>query len=146
MRRPAIIALLGLLLASTPAVAQKANDEQNRIVGEVAQCLQAGLPPDWAVAEMRVQLKAPGADSGDVGYVMRRKLSGGEFEPFRPCDEKTAARTLLEVRKSQPKDRAAWTGAKLTIRAEGTFDLTFDYSGTKPPAKAKAAKKAEKKG
>ncbi|HWA38524.1 MAG TPA: hypothetical protein VG873_11715 [Burkholderiales bacterium] len=115
-------------LAATFARAQTANEEQNRIVGEVAACLQAGLPPDWASAEMRVELKKPGAESGDVSYVMRRKLSGGAFEPFRPCDEKQAARTLLEIRKSQPKERRAWTGAKLTLHSEGKYDLTFDYT------------------
>jgi hypothetical protein len=68
---------------------------------------------------------------------MRRKLSGGQFEAFRPCNEKTAARTLLDIRKSQPKDRAAWTGARLTLRVEGTYDLTFDYPAAKPAAKPK---------
>ena len=126
MKRLLIIAFLAA--ASQGALAQTANVEQNRIVGEVAACLQAGLPPDWAVAEMRVDLKAPGADTGNVSYVMRRKLAGGQFEAFRPCDEKTAARTLLEIRKSQPKDRAAWTSAKLILRSEGSYDLTFDYT------------------
>jgi hypothetical protein len=126
MKRLLIIACLAAAAQGAPA--QKANDDQNRIVGEVATCLQAGLPADWAIAEMRVELKAPGAVSGDVSYVMRRKLSGGQFEPFRPCDEKTAARTLLEIRKSQPKDRAAWTSAKLILRSEGSYDLTFDYT------------------
>lgn len=126
MKRLLIIAFLAA--ASQVALAQTANVEQNRIVGEVAACLQAGLPPDWAVAEMRVDLKAPGADTGNVSYVMRRKLAGGQFEAFRPCDEKTAARTLLEIRKSQPKDRAAWTSAKLILRSEGSYDLTFDYT------------------
>jgi hypothetical protein len=126
MKRLLIIAFLAA--ASHGALAQTANEAQNRVVGEVAACLQAGLPPDWAVAEMRVELKAPGADTGDVSYVMRRKLSGGQYEAFRPCDEKTAARTLLDIRKSQPKDRAAWTAAKLILRSEGSYDLTFDYS------------------
>jgi hypothetical protein len=126
MKRLLIIAFLAA--ASHGALAQTANEAQNRVVGEVAACLQAGLPPDWAVAEMRVELKAPGADTGDVSYVMRRKLSGGQYEVFRPCDEKTAARTLLDIRKSQPKDRAAWTAAKLILRSEGSYDLTFDYS------------------
>jgi hypothetical protein len=135
MRRLLIMALL--LAPASAGFAQKASDEQNRVVGEVAQCLQAGLPPDWAVAEMRVELKTPGASSGDVGYVMRRKLSGGQFEPFRPCNEKTAARTLLDIRKSQPKERAAWTGAKLVIRSEGSYDLTFEYPDAKPAARKK---------
>ena len=133
MRRLIIMGLL--LAASAGALAQKASADQNRIVGEVAQCLQAGLPENWAVAEMSIELKKPGADSGEATYVMRRKLSGGQFEPFRPCDEKKAALTLLDLRKSQPKDRRGWTGARLILRSEGSYDLTFDYS--KPAAKSK---------
>jgi hypothetical protein len=127
-----LLPIIALLLAHVAALAQTANQEQNRIVGEVAACLQAGLPPDWAVAEMRVDLKKPEADSGDVSYLMRRKLSGGQYEPFRPCNERTAARTLLEVRNSQSKDRRAWTSAKLILRSEGSYDLTFDYAKPKP--------------
>jgi hypothetical protein len=124
MRRLLIIALLALAPA---ALAQKANEEQNRVVGEVAACLQAGLPPGWASAEMRMELKKPGADTGEVSYLVRRRLSGGQFEPFRPCDEKKAARTLLEVRKSQPAARRNWTSARLVIRDDGTYDLSFEY-------------------
>lgn len=124
MRRALIIALLA---GAPAALAQKANEEQNRVVGEVAACLQAGLPPGWASAEMRMELKKPGADTGEVSYLMRRRLAGGQFEPFRPCDEKKAARTLLEVRKSQPAGRRNWTGARLVIRDDGTYDLSFDY-------------------
>jgi len=125
MRRFLMIALL--LGAPATALAQKANEDQNRVVGEVAQCLQAGLPPGWVSAEMTIELTAPGADTGEARYLMRRRLSGGQFEPFRPCDEKKAARTLLEVRKSQPADRRNWKSARLVIRDDGTYDLSFDY-------------------
>jgi hypothetical protein len=124
MRRLLIIALLA---GAPAALAQKANEDQNRVVGEVAACLQAGLPPGWASAEMRMELKKPGADTGEVSYLVRRRLSGGQFEPFRPCDEKKAARTLLEIRKSQPASRRNWKSARLVIRDDGTYDLSFDY-------------------
>jgi hypothetical protein len=126
-----------LLVPATPGLAQKASDEQNRVVDEVAQCLLAGLPPDWAVAEMRVELQKPGADTGNASYVMRRKLSGGQFESFRPCDEKKAARALLDIRKSQSKERRNWTGARLVLRQEGSYDLTFDYAKPAPKPGAK---------
>ncbi|HYD58544.1 MAG TPA: hypothetical protein VEB41_16685 [Burkholderiales bacterium] len=128
MKRLLIIALLA---ASPSAGAQKASEAQNRIVGEVAQCLQAGLPPNWQTAEMKVELKKPGAESGQVSYITRRALSGGEFEPFRPCDEKKAARTLLDLRKHQDAQRRAWTAARLIIRNDGTYDLTFEYPAPK---------------
>jgi hypothetical protein len=132
MRRLLIIALLALPAVAT---AQKATEAQNRIVGEVAECLQAGLPPNWQTAEMKVELKKPGAETGEVSYITRRALSGGQFEPFRPCDEKKAARTLLDLRKHQDAQRRAWTAARLTLRSDGTYDLTFEYP--KPAAKKK---------
>lgn len=125
MRRFLIIAFL--LGAPAGALAQQATEAQDRLVAEVAACLQAGLPPDWRTAEMAVDLKKPGAETGDVRYLMRRSLSGGQFEPFRPCDEKKAARALLEVRKTQPAERRNWIGVRLVIRSDGTYDLTFDY-------------------
>ncbi len=125
MRRFLFIALL--LGAPAAALAQKATEAQDRLVAEVAACLQAGLPPDWRAAEMVVDLKKPGADTGDVRYLMRRSLSGGQFEPFRPCDEKKAARSLLEVRKTQAADRRNWTSVRLVVRNDGTYDLTFEY-------------------
>ena len=132
MRRLLIMALL--LGAPLAGLAQKANEAQNRVLGEVAACLQAGLPPDWRSAEMVVDLKKPGAETGEVRYLMRRSLSGGQFEPFRPCDEKKAARALIEVRKTQAADRRNWTSARFVIRNDGTYDLTFDYP---PPAQKK---------
>jgi hypothetical protein len=125
MRRLLIIALLAA--AALPAHAQVASEDQNRIVGEIASCLLAGLPPDWREAEMVVELKEAGAETGDVRFNMRRRLSGGHYEPFRPCDEKKAARSLLEVRKLQAADKRNWTTARLVIRDDETFDLTFDY-------------------
>lgn len=119
--------IIPLLLAAPFALSQPASEEQNRLLAEIAECLQAGLPPDWRAAEMAVELKKPGDETGEVRYLMRRALSGGEFELFRPCDEKKAARALLGVRKLQPADRRDWTGARLVIRNDGTYDLTFDY-------------------
>jgi hypothetical protein len=123
-----------LLGAPLVAAAQPADDAQNKLLGEIAGCLQAGLPADWRTAEMVVDLKKPGADTGDVRYYMRRMLSGGEFEPFQPCDTKKAARDLISVRKLQKADRRGWTSARLIIRNDGTYDLTFDYP---PPAQKK---------
>lgn len=135
MKRLLIVALLALPSAAPAQGGAKATEAQNRIVGEVAECLQAGLPPSWQTAEMKVELKKPGADTGQVSYITRRALSGGQFEPFRPCDEKKAARTLLDLRKHQDAQRRAWIVARLTLRNDGTYDLTFEYP--KPAARKK---------
>jgi hypothetical protein len=124
MKRTAMIALL---LAAPAALAQTATEEQNRIVGEVAACMQEGLPPNWANAEMVLELNKPGAETGEVRFLTRCRLAGGAFEAFRPCDEKKAARTLLEIRKSQSPARRNWTSARLILRDDGTYDLSFEY-------------------
>jgi len=119
--------IMTCLAAALPALAQQASGDQNRMINEIAQCLQAGLPQDWAAAEVQVELKEPGATTGDVTYVMRRALAGGEFQIFRPCDPQLPARLLLDVREQQSATQRNWNRARLVIRNDGTYDLTFDY-------------------
>jgi hypothetical protein len=127
MKRLLIIALL--LAAPLAARAQQASEAQTELLQEIAKCLAAGLPQDWQQAEMVVELKKPGAATGEARYLMRRKLSGGQFEPFKPCDARKAPRMLVvEMRKLQPKERRGWKGARFVIHRDGKFDLTFDYS------------------
>lgn len=119
------------LLAAAPfaARAQQATEAETKLLNEIAQCLAVGLPPDWRQAEMLVELKSPEAETGDVRYLMMRNLSGGQFEPFSPCDERQAARALVvEMRKLQPAEKRGWKGARFVVHRNGKFDLTFDYS------------------
>jgi hypothetical protein len=126
MKRLLILALL--LAAPFAARAQQASEAETRLLREIAQCLAAGLPQDWQQAEMVVELKQPGAETGEARYLMRRKLSGGEFETFKPCDARKAPRMLVvEMRKLQPRERRGWKGARFVIHRDGKFDLTFDY-------------------
>lgn len=126
MKRLLIIALL--LAAPLAARGQQASEAETRLAQEIAKCLAAGLPQDWEQAEMTIELAKPGADTGEARYLMRRKLAGGEFESFKPCDTRKAPRMLaVEIRKLQPKDRRGWKGARFVIHRDGKFDLTFDY-------------------
>lgn len=120
-------ALTALALLALPVHAQQASDRQTKLLHQIGECLAKGLPPDWRQAEMTVDLKAPGGQTGDATYLMMRKLSGGRYEPFKPCDERKAARSLLEVRKLQPADKRGWKSAHLAIYSDGKFELTFDY-------------------
>lgn len=132
MKRALLLLALGAL--ALPAAAQKATEAQTQVLLEITKCLAAGLPDNWEQAEMIVELAKPGAETGNVRYLVRRRLSGGAFEPFRPCNERQAAQALVrDFRKLQAPQQRAWKGARFVIQRDGKFDLTFDYG--KPPAK-----------
>jgi hypothetical protein len=126
--RKALLLLLVLGVLALPATAEQATDEQTKVLLDIAKCLAAGLPENWEQAEMLVELAEPGAETGNVRYLVRRTLSGGVFEPFRPCDERQAAQALVrDFRKLQKNDQRAWKGARFVVHRDGKFDLTFDY-------------------
>ena len=120
------LALLALL-APLRGPAQEASKHETRVVQTIVECLTAGLPEDWVRAEMTVELAKPGASTGDVLYLVARKDAEDKLEPFTPCDFRKPARTLLETRKSQPKARQGWTGAKLVLQRDGKFALNYEY-------------------
>ena len=127
MKRLIIIALLAA--APLAARAQQASEEETKLLHQIAECLAAGLPHDWRQAEMLVELKSAEAETGEARYLMMRNLSGGQLEPFRPCNERQAARDLVvEMRKLQPAEKRGWKGARFVVYRTGKFDLTFDYS------------------
>ena len=129
---------LALAIAWLPslAVAQNATPKQEEILLEIAKCLAAGLPENWEQAEMLVDLEKPGGEKGNVRYLVRRSLSGGQFEPFRPCDERKAAQALVkDFRPLQKAEQRGWRGARFVVHRDGKFDLTFDYATAKPAAK-----------
>ncbi len=135
MKIPLIIALVALVpLASPSAVhAQQTNERQQaderemQLLGTIAQCLIAGLPGDWARAQMIVELEAPGTPGGVVSYRFSRTLSRDTFEPFTPCDESKPPATLAEVRGLQSPERGGWKTARFVVNRDGKFDLKYEY-------------------
>jgi hypothetical protein len=96
-------------------------------VEKIAACLAQGAPADWRRLVMVVDLAMPGAAAGDVRYLATREGTPDQFEPFTPCDVRMPAQTLLEARKSQAAGRERWTGARITLLRDGSFQLQYDY-------------------
>jgi len=106
---------------------QAASSNENETVMAIAQCLLAGLPEDWSVAAMEINLEKPFDTTGDVRYFVARGGETKPTEPFTPCDVAQPARTLIEARKTQPPDRQGWIGARLTVFRDGKFGIRYGY-------------------
>jgi hypothetical protein len=130
-----VIAAFALAVPSVRA--QVASKAETRAVSTIVECLVEGLPEDWQRAEMIVELAKPGADTGDVQYLVARATAPDKLEPFTPCDVRKPARTLLEARKTLAAKRRAWTGAKLVLLRDGKFALNYDYPKPEEPGRKK---------
>jgi hypothetical protein len=126
--RNLLTALLAVALAAPGALlAQTASAEETKAVTEIVECLLEGLPEDWVRAEMKIELAQPGADTGDVLYMVARGDSADKLQAFTPCDVRKPARAMLELRKTLPMERRPWIAATLLLQRDGKFGLNYDY-------------------
>ena len=121
--------LLIALFAAPHALAQAptASEAENRAVSAIVECMVAGLPEDWRVATMEVNLEKPFDETGGVRYRMARGSEELATEPFDPCDPKEPAKTLIDARKLQPEGRRGWIGARITVFRDGRFGIRYGY-------------------
>lgn len=106
---------------------QAASTNENQTIMEIAGCMLPGLPEDWSVAAMEINLEKPFDVTGDVRYFMARGEETKPSEPFTPCDVAQPARTLIEARQTQPRERQGWIGARVTIFRDGKFGIRYGY-------------------
>ena len=119
--------IVTLLLLCAGAGAQTASPAESEAVTGMAPCLVQGLPDDWVRIYMVVELARPGDESGGVRYLVSRRGTPDQAEPYTPCDTRAPALALLALRAQQGPERGRWTGARLVLRPSGNFDLRFDY-------------------
>ncbi|MGQ0652719.1 MAG: hypothetical protein ACT4P4_10715 [Betaproteobacteria bacterium] len=112
---------------SAKSSSQAASATENETVMAIANCLVAGLPEDWSVAAMEINLEKPFDTTGDVRYFVARGSETKPAEPFTPCDVAQPARTLIEARETQPKERQGWIGARVTVFRDGKFGIRYGY-------------------
>ena len=127
-----ILLIILLLAASLGAFAQipagkEASEAENRAVITIVQCMVAGLPEDWQVAVMDVNLEKPFDETGGVRYRVARGESTEATEEFLPCDVIQPAKTLIEARNSQAEARRGWIGVRVTIFRDGRYAIRYGY-------------------
>ncbi len=126
MRYFVLAASIALLVAARGVAAQEANPKEMDAIAEIARCLVKGLPEDWAIAHMVVELRTPGASTGGVRYVVARKEQD-KLENFTPCDTDRPANILMGLRETQPQERRGWIVARLSVERDGSFRLNYDF-------------------
>ena len=119
--------MLLLALAPAGAFAQSASPAEMEAVARMAECLVQGAPDGWQHIYMVIDLPEPGATSGKVRYLAARSPAGDQRIEYTPCDVGRPADILIESRAKQPPERRGWTGARLTLHANGKFELNYDY-------------------
>ena len=116
--------MLSLACAPAGAFAQSASAAETEAVARMAECLVQGAPEGWQRLYMVIDLPEPGAETGNVRYLAGRN---DQRVAYMPCDTRTPVDILLEARKRQAPERQGWTGARLTLHADGKFELNYDY-------------------
>src|SRR5262249_34246487 len=116
MRHLLALGCAAAALAGLPqgALAQSASAAETGAVQSIVECLGEGIPPDFKRAEMIVELKKPGAQTGDVQYILVRG-EPEQLEHFTPCDVRKPPRLLLDLRSRLAEKRRGWVKARLTI-------------------------------
>ena len=121
---------LCLALLAPFASAQKANTTQVEAVSAVGECLAVGLPKEWKLLQVIVDIRRPFAETGGVLYLVT--LPDGRVTPFETCDPRLPPAKLIELRDGQPDAEKGWTKVTLTMKPDASFDLKYEY-----PPKAK---------
>jgi hypothetical protein len=116
-----------LALAPLAARAQPASELELQVVQDIAKCLLTGLPEDWRIAHVVLELTAPGADGGEARYVVERGSQAETLVAFAPCDTKAPAQALIDARARQPLERRNWKFAHLVLHRDGKFEMKYEY-------------------
>lgn len=122
--------------AAEPAAEVKA-PTADEVVQEIANCVLAGLPADWTLAQIDVIELA--RDGKQREFEAKYLFTGadGVGKPFAPCDLREPAMNVYKLNGALPPEKRNWIKATLVFSKEGKFELQYDY------AKEDEAKPAE---
>lgn len=92
-------------------------------------CMAPGLPKDWKKAWVTVTAETPGEVPGkfQISTFYAEDVADKTGKPLKPCGWDPFVEGFFDLNHSLAEDRRAWKTARLTITAEGKFELTYDY-------------------
>jgi hypothetical protein len=136
--------------APAPAAGGAADDKSSAesVVQEIANCVLAGLPPDWSLAQIEVREIGRSDRQRDFEANYSYQDGSGKAAPFVPCDPREPALNVYKLNGALDPAKRNWVRATLVLSKEGKFELQYDYSkeeAARPAAEAKDARKTAKK-
>ena len=137
----------GPTLTTKPAPDGKPSSAE-LVVQDIANCLMAGLPADWTMAQIDVREVGRKDKERNFEAVYSYLDGEGKAGPFTPCDQKEPAMNVYKLNGALEPAKRNWVRATLVFSKEGKFELQYDYAPAKDgekPAPAAAAKKDAKK-
>ena len=123
---------LGGGLSAPAAPAKPAGEEKaptaDEVVQEIANCVLAGLPADWTLAQ--VDVSEVGSDGKQREFEAKYSFTGadGVGKPFSPCDLRAPAMNVYKLNGALAPDKRNWNRATLVFSKEGKFELQYDYA------------------
>jgi hypothetical protein len=120
------------------------------VVQEIANCVLAGLPPDWTLAQVEVNELGRTDKQREFEAVYSYKDGAGKAAAFSPCDPREPALNVYKLNGALDPAKRNWIRATLVFSKEGKFELQYDYAdkqgdaGSKKPAASDAKKDARK--
>ncbi len=118
------------------------------VVQEIADCVLAGLPNDWTMAQVDVREISRKDKQREFEAIYSFLDGEGKAGPFTPCDQKQPAMNVYKLNGALDPSKRNWVRATLVLSKEGKFELQYDYvdkEASKASAPAPAAKQDAKK-
>lgn len=136
---------------SVPSTGSDKPASAETVVQEIANCVLAGLPADWTMAQVDVR-EVSKEKGGSFEAVYSYLDAEGKAGPFTPCDQKQPALNVYKLNSALDPSKRNWVRATLVFSKEGKFELQYDYppkdepkAEKAPAAPTKDAKKAAAK-
>jgi hypothetical protein len=142
----------GVKVPSQTGVIDDKQASAEDVVQEIANCVMAGLPPDWSLAQIEVREISRQEREREFEAIYTYKNKEGKAGSFTPCDPKEPAMSVYKLNGALEPSKRNWVRATLVFSNEGKFELQYDYldkaaekAPAATPAPASAAKKDAKK-
>ncbi len=121
----------GLGLKPSETVVAPAAEEKGPtlegVVQDIADCVLAGLPQDWTLAQ--IEVTELGRDGKQREFEAKYSYRGadGKGAVFTPCDLRAPAMNVYKLNAALEPDKRNWTRATLLLSKDGKFELQYDY-------------------
>lgn len=113
--------------AATKPAPEAKPQTMDDVVQDIANCVLAGLPAGWKLAQVEVIEVGRGAKQREFEAKYSYSGSDGKGATFTPCDLREPARNVYKLNEALAPDKRNWTKATLMLSSEGKFELQYDY-------------------